>query len=87
MNILKKHKYLLSILITVFVFSIIYFILGKNNFNGINTNNNYFTNYLYFSFITTSSIGYGDITPKTLLAKFFVILQSITTFTHLLFIL
>ena len=87
MNLSKKHLYLLSILITVFVFSIIYFMLGKNNFNGINMYNNYFTNYLYFSFITTSSIGYGDITPKTQMAKFFVILQSITTFTHLLFLL
>ena len=79
----SKFVYLLSVIITVFVFATIYFILGKKNFNGIADNNN-FTDYIYFSFITTSSIGYGDITPKTKIAKFFVVLQAITTLTHII---
>jgi voltage-gated potassium channel Kch len=40
------------------------------------TNN--FSNTMYFSFVTLTTLGYGDISPGTRLAEVIVILESIT---------
>ncbi len=75
----KILKTTLAHIILVVIFSIIYFLIGKDNFNNIEDN---YIDYLYFSFITSSSIGYGDITPKTNLAKILVMLHASTTFIN-----
>tara|TARA_B100001094_G_C17641707_1_gene535306 strand:- start:155 stop:424 length:270 start_codon:yes stop_codon:yes gene_type:complete len=63
----------------IFIFSLIYYFIGKKNFVGVK---NYF-DCLYFSTITTASVGYGDIVPKTYLAKFFVLIQSFLVLINL----
>ncbi|MEL7648724.1 MAG: potassium channel family protein [Sedimentibacter sp.] len=55
------------------IFSVIYF-----NFRILRSSTPFF-DYVYFSFVTSLSIGYGDLVPVTNLGKFLVILQSCTT--------
>jgi voltage-gated potassium channel len=80
---LNKNKfsfYKLYFLALVF-FAIIYWLLGTSeNFNfdkvaNNNSDNLTFVNALYFSFITQSTTGYGDITPKTKLTRIIVMCQ------------
>ena len=79
----KRFIHINYILLTIAVFAFIYYLLGKENFNNIS----YPTDYLYLSIITQSSIGYGDITPKSGLAKFFVSIQGVTTLIHIILLL
>ena len=78
-----KHTfsfYILYFLILI-CFSLIYWYFGTSeNFNFVKESNNNsdsltFINALYFSFITQSTTGYGDITPKTKLMRIIVICQ------------
>ena len=55
-------------IILIIIFFIIYsflFTINKNNFVGANN----YIDILYFTTATQSSIGYGDITPKTSICK------------------
>jgi hypothetical protein len=73
--------------ISIIVFSIIYWLLGPNNFfdnistkkdiRGINfkINNNTFFDYIYFSIVVQSLLGFGEIIPATRISRFFVSLQ------------
>lgn len=64
---------LVLLLLTAFVFGTIYGYLSAGHFNGLaNVLDGY-----YFSVTTVSSTGYGDITPKTSLAKLFVMAQQV----------
>lgn len=87
LNMIKLNKnkfsfYKLYFLVLI-IFSLIYWLLGTSeNFNfDKKTNNNSdsltFINSLYFSFITQSTIGYGDITPKSELMRIIVMCQLI----------
>lgn len=80
---LNKNKfsfYKLYFLELIF-FAIIYWLLGTSeniNFDKALNNNSdslTFLNALYFSFITQSTIGYGDISPKTKLMRIIVMCQ------------
>ena len=80
---LNKNKfsfYKLYFLVLI-VFSLIYWLLGTSEnfkFDTISNNNSNsltFLNSLYFSFITQSTIGYGDILPTSSLAKILVMCQ------------
>lgn len=64
----------------IIIFSIIYYFLGENNF--YNMNNSYLDN-IYFSLVTSTTVGYGDITPRTDLAKFVVMCQLVATLSHI----
>jgi voltage-gated potassium channel len=76
----KLAKFILFQLIMVIIFSLIYYFIDDNNFN--NMGPTYLDN-LYFSFITFASIGYGDITPNTPLAKILVIIQSMLLISNI----
>lgn len=40
---------------------------------------NLFSSFIYFSFVVQSTIGFGDITPKTFLSRVLVMLQVISS--------
>lgn len=63
-------------IVALFVFSLIYcmlFALDKENFKGAQS----FLDLLYFTTTTQSTIGYGDITPSTPIAKTFVMIHHL----------
>jgi hypothetical protein len=88
-----KHTFIFYILyfLILICFTLIYWYFGTSenfNFNKASNNNRdslTFINALYFSFITQSTTGYGDITPKTESMRIMVILQL--TFLALYFII
>ena len=72
-------------ILSVFIFGTLYYILGvydKTSFtiNHRANRNITFFEAIYFSFITQSTIGYGDFSPNTLLAKIVVILHVLVTY-------
>ena len=80
----KRKKYLrdagiiflVNILFVIF-FSIIYFFIrDEKNWNGLDQNSLWYDAF-YFSFTTMTTIGYGDISPKSSLAKTFCIVQQL----------
>lgn len=65
-------------LMVIVLFSVIYFILSYNPANSlmyrddvIEPNSKGLMNSVYFSFITATTLGYGDIAPTGLISKFF----------------
>jgi hypothetical protein len=70
--------YFLLIEISVFIMQT-HFYQNPNSFKGINTSTPYasFTDLVYFSCITFSSIGFGDITPNSQQTKLFTSLLGI----------
>jgi len=70
--------YFLLIEISIFVMDT-HFYQNPNSFLGLNTSTKYatFTDFVYFSSITVSSIGFGDITPNSQQTKLFVSLLGI----------
>jgi hypothetical protein len=72
----------LSIILIIFMFSQIYFYIYRidnTSFIGIDNSSSLslFTDFFYFSTITFTTLGYGDITPVTVLSKFIVIIESL----------
>ncbi|MBP1019251.1 ion transporter [Serratia fonticola] len=75
---LKVGRILLTVLISIFIMSIINFKF-KHDFStthGINT----FIDAFYFTCITVTTLGYGDITPVTDITKIIVIVESLVGF-------
>lgn len=70
--------YFLLIEISIFVMQT-HFYQNPNSFIGLDTSTKYssFTDFVYFSSITVSSIGFGDITPNSQQTKLFVSLLGI----------
>ncbi|QYJ75327.1 potassium channel family protein [Shewanella sp. FJAT-52076] len=63
------------------IWSFLYLIILKldsDSFSGIclQSQNTDFSNATYFSFVTLTTLGYGDITPRSSLAKLLVYLES-----------
>ena len=73
-------------LIINLIFASIYFMLGHKNFNGLDSNSNFF-DYLYFSMTTSSSVGYGDISPNTIISKTFVMIHQMFILINLVSII
>lgn len=78
---LFKNKYLSLYFILIVIFALIYWLLGTSehlNFNkedNDNSNNISLLNALYFSMITQTTTGYGDITPKSKLMRIITFIQ------------
>jgi hypothetical protein len=73
----KIKNLLLNYIFCIILFSLIYsylFHLNKNHFNGAED----YQDIIYFTTTTQASIGYGDITPKSKLCKWIVIMQHIS---------
>ena len=68
-----KYKYLI---ITIFSFSfVIFFIINKkDDWYGLEDKEITYLDSLYYTFVTFSTIGYGDITPKSVRAKIITML-------------
>lgn len=65
-----------SVIISLLVISLIFSFFDKTHWNGLTEEQNLnerFFNRLYFTTTTFSTAGYGDITPKSKLLRFFVI--------------
>lgn len=84
----KTHVYIVHC-ITAIVFGIVYGILiefDSNSFTMKKQKGHTYSFYekvfegLYFSCITQTTIGFGDVVPKSYLAKVVVILQSLSVF-------
>lgn len=82
----EKIKTAVLVLITIIIiYTILYttlFYIDKNNFRGAHT----FVDVLYFTITTQTTVGYGDITPKSQLAKFAVICQCLTSLLFVLYL-
>lgn len=83
---LKILRFLYYVIVTqiaiVFVFAGIYFgIKSDDNFNGLPKSSS-FIDCLYFSVTTASSVGFGDITPKSQTARVIVIIQEFCVFVN-----
>jgi len=73
---------LVATLIIIAVYGIVYTILGyMGHLNGFNS----FIDGLYFSMTTITTVGFGDVLPKTTLAKIVVMTQQ--ALTILIFVL
>ena len=77
-DLLKKLALTITFYISIlFIFAGIYQMIDlyePNSFKGMQDN---FFDYIYFSTVTITTLGYGEITPHTELAKFFVMLESL----------
>ena len=72
----EPHEKLLYSFILTFIFSFVYKFINIMQKDAFSKDLTYFDS-LYFSGITNFTIGYGDILPQTLTAKFAVISQAI----------
>jgi voltage-gated potassium channel Kch len=95
MNIFKDMPKVWRVIIVqiliIFVFAIIYYFIDYRGFNINFTDTSKdkltFINYLYFSTVTSSTVGYGDIHPTNNITKIIVILQILISYTNILTIL
>jgi hypothetical protein len=69
------NNHLLIGTLTIFLVSLVVYLAlfhaDKNNFNGMNTT----LDVLYFTSTTHASVGYGDITPKSDIAKIIALMH------------
>lgn len=66
------------ILSTILIFALIYYILATYSGNPLGFDDP-LVDSLYFSITVTTTVGFGDITPKTRLTKLIVGLQMLAT--------
>ena len=84
----NKIKFLVIAFVLIFVFTIIYWLLGSNENFSFNTTNTTqtelsFLDALYFTLGTQTTIGYGDITAKSQLMRAITVCQIILLIIHI----
>lgn len=84
-SIFKQIK-IIILIISIVVFSFIYYYLNKKHYVVKSSDKMNYFNSFYFSTVTQTLLGPGDIYPKTDIAKFFIILQVIITLIITFFI-
>jgi len=79
--------------IIIFSFTMDYLCISEiyaNAFSGIQANepiSTRFINLLYFSIVTFTTVGYGDITPVATVAKLITVLEMISAFIMIVFVI
>lgn len=85
----KRHLLTISIVSLIIIFSLAYYLLDvftdETHFNGLDDKSSYFDK-LYLSIITQATIGFGDVTPASKMAKTLVMLQALSTIVVVLYI-
>ncbi len=80
------HAIIMYFFVVIYAFASLYFcieILLPNSFFGISQWDKFFVDvfeFIYFSVVTFATVGFGDIYPVSLLAKFAVCLEILVTF-------
>jgi len=77
-EIAQRFKFIIIYLVTIFIFSLVYGIFLYEDFRFPENVNKAWFDWLYFSVITITTLGYGDIVPITGWSKTFVIFESLT---------
>ena len=76
--LMKTHGLIILIASIIYYF---YWAVIKNKseeeFNGMDSDSDYF-DFLYFTVTVQSTVGFGDISPKSTIAKFLVMCQKMT---------
>lgn len=86
---------LLGAIITIIIisFALDYLCISEiypNAFSGVNAEQSLylrFINFLYFSIVTYTTVGYGDIIPITMVAKLITVLEMMSAFIVIVFII
>jgi hypothetical protein len=73
-NIFKQKK-IIILFISIIIFSFVYYHLNTKHFKIKSSDIMNYFNSLYFSIVTQTLLGPGDIYPQTDVAKFFIIIQ------------
>lgn len=76
---LYKQKKLIILLVSIVIFSFLYYYLGQNNYNVQFTKKLNYFEALYLSIVTQSLLGPGDILPKTYIARLTLMIQVLVT--------
>ena len=74
-----KQLKLIILIVSIFIFSYIYYLLGIQHYNVTNTNKMNYFDALYLSIVTQSLLGPGDIIPKSDKARFILMIQALIT--------
>jgi voltage-gated potassium channel len=77
LKIITNHLKIILLVIIFFIYSIINFKLGSSGLLNNKQQNFTFIDSMYYTIVTITSIGYGDITPKTQTAKIIFIFEVI----------
>ena len=67
-------KYIILYIIIILLFAFFYYLQGEI---GIKTSDNSYLNMLYFSVVTITTLGYGDVIPINVFTKLLVSIESI----------
>lgn len=78
-NNIFKQKKIIILFISIIIFSFVYYHLNTKHFKIKSSDIMNYFNSLYFSIVTQTLLGPGDIYPKTDVAKFFIIIQVTIT--------
>jgi hypothetical protein len=82
-DINKRSMFIIINMLTILLFAIVYFLISKYTKKAFNTKLEKkltFAEALYFSAITHTTLGYGDILPTNGYSRTFAALQSMTMF-------
>ncbi|ANI81888.1 potassium channel family protein [Kosakonia oryzae] len=80
---LKLSRILLFVLVSILLFSLLNFCFREDFHNGNNPNANSFVDAIYFTCVTITTLGYGDITPTSITTKIIIIFESLFGFLFL----